>query len=220
MGLSIEVGILADLIENDEEGAAHCRQEFATLNKYLASVHLPQHSEPEKVRVWSTSMFGYSGLHYLRRIAAHLDASGKLPEPGDTNSAQDPMLVHYGADFPGPNPLKPFGAYDHLIIHSDAEGYYLPQDFPCVLFPGEHYPVAGGMVGSSPQLLKECKRVADALKLPLDLDPESDEVHAATQAQGSGDVLWKRYGVESFSCLRLYVAAAHSTKTGAAIVFT
>jgi len=76
------------------------------------------------------------------------------------------------------------------------------------------------MVGSSPRLLEECQRLASELKLPLDLDPEAREVYALVESQGMGDTTWKRYGMESFSCLRLYRAATHSIKTGAAVVFT
>lgn len=217
MGLSLEVGILADLLENDEEGAKHFREEFATLNRYLATQGIPAHHEPENGDVWSASAYGYSGLHYLRRIAAHLNLRGTLPGAGDQNASNDPVLQEYYKQFD--NSASP-RTFDHLIIHSDAEGYYLPQDFSKVLFPGDAFPIAGGMIGSSPRLLDECQRIARALSLPLGMDPESDEVLEATESQGEGDVLWKRYGVESYTCLQLSEAAAHSIRTGAAIVFT
>src|SRR5688572_505740 len=67
MGLSLEVGILADLKEHDPEGAQQFREEFETLNRFLASEGLPPHHEPESCEVWSGDMWGYSGLHYLRR---------------------------------------------------------------------------------------------------------------------------------------------------------
>src|SRR5262245_44899537 len=95
MGLSLEVGILTDLKENDQEGAEHFREEFRTLNRYLESEDLPPHDEPESCEVWSCDMWGYTGLHYLRRIAAHLDLSGRLPPPGDENSSKDSILEQY-----------------------------------------------------------------------------------------------------------------------------
>ncbi|MFL5242013.1 MAG: hypothetical protein ACJ8FY_07885 [Gemmataceae bacterium] len=104
--------------------------------------------------------------------------------------------------------------------HSDAEGYYLPQDFPKVLFPPEDLEIPGGMVGSSVRLHDECKRLANWLQLPLDLDPEAEEVwEAAFDKQGEEDEVWHRYGIESFVCLRLYAASKHSMEHGAAIVF-
>lgn len=227
MGLTLAVGILA---EHDDEGAAHYREQFEILNRYLATIGLPPHQEPEQCEEFSGDMYGYSGVHYLRRFAAYLDLRRGLPTPGDDDASKSPVLTEYYAAFdrqskPGalgrlfgvkPKPRR----FDHLIIHSDAEGYYLPQDFPEVLLPGEAYPVAGGMVGSSPRLLEECAIIAGHLKLPLNLDGEDDRLYEAIDTQGQpGTEGWQRYGVESLTCLRLYQAAKHSVETGAAIVF-
>jgi hypothetical protein len=215
MGLSLEVGILADLNENDEEGAEQFREEFATLNRFLQLQGLPPHVEPESCDVWSAGMWGYSGLHHLRRVAAHIDLRGRLPEPGDVNSAKDSTLEEYfRLTERGPR------SFDHLIVHSDAEGYYLPRDFKTVLILPEEYPIAGGMVGSSVRLQQECERLAQALSLPLETDPESDEVVEAAEAQGKGGGTWQRYGVESYTCLQLRLAAVNSIRSGAAVVFT
>ena len=221
MGLSLEVGILADLVKNDEEGAAHYRKVFERLNRYLATQGLAPHREPEQGKVWSTSMYGYAGLHYLRRIAAHLDYNGKLPPPGERGAANDPVLERYFKDFESrliiaqPRERR----FDHLIIHSDAEGYYLPQDFAAVLFPGPDYAIAGGMIGSSHRLLAECQRLAKALEVPADLDPEGEELWQATEHQGAARSGWQRYGIESYTCVRLLLAAERSIETGAAVVF-
>ncbi len=176
-------------------------------------------------------MYGYSGLHYLRRIAAHLDLSGKLPSPGDKDASNDAFLQKYYQLVEG-KPSRFFNrlrllqrpstqkkAFDHLVFHSDAEGYYLPQDFPAVLFPPASIEIPGGMIGSSIQLLDECSRLAKTLELPLDLNPEAEDVWNACESQGTGATQWQRYGIESFTCLRLHAAAQHSMKTGAAIVF-
>ena len=71
MGLGLEVGILADLRENDEEGYEYFRSQLDALNSCLQQANIPDHAEPEDCEVWSGEMFGYSGLHYLRRFAAH-----------------------------------------------------------------------------------------------------------------------------------------------------
>ena len=109
--------------------------------------------------------------------------------------------------------------FDHLLLHSDAEGYYLPQDFDPVLFPPKDYQIPGGIIGSSVKLKEECERLAAALQLPLELDPEGEEVWEATESQGEGDLQWQRYGIESFVCIRLYAACQRSLRNGAAIVF-
>ena len=49
------------------------------LNGFLTSRGLPQHVEPQDCEVWSGEMIGYSGLHDLRRLAAHWDSGERLP---------------------------------------------------------------------------------------------------------------------------------------------
>lgn len=228
MGLAIEVGYLADMLENDEEGAKQFREVLAKLERFLPTQGLRPHVEPTDCPVFSAEMFGYSGLHYLRRFAAHLNMRGRLPEPGDEDAFKDAVLESYSALFDAPAPSlvgrlfgkKPVSrAYDHLILHSDAEGFYLPQDFPEVLFPPESLAIPGGMIGSSHRLLAEVERLAASLELPLNLDPEDEEVWNAAGAQAESETRWKRYGVESFTCIRLYQAAKHSIEHSAAIVF-
>jgi len=219
MGLALEVGILADLVKHDPEGAEHHRGAFAALNRYLATQSLAPHQEPEVCKVWSASMYGYSGLHYLRRLAARPAIDGALPTPGDRNAMEDSVLTEYFDAF-ADQPRGGNRSFDHLIVHSDAEGYYIPQDFPSVLQPGSGFESLAGAVGSSQRLLVECYKIAEALGLPLDIDAESDEMLKATDNQGKAAGGWQKYGVESYSCLQLYNAALRSIDTGAAIVFT
>jgi hypothetical protein len=228
MGLAVSVGYFADIIANDEEAAKGIRDEMARLNDFLASSGLAAHREPEACEAVSYDMYGYSGLHYLRRIAAHLDLTGVLPPPGGTDSSKDKVMEEYYRLASQGQPGL-FGrlfrrtpksrTYDHLLLHGDAEGYYLPQDFASVLFPPDKLKIPGGMIGSSVRLKEECERLATALQLPLELDPEAEEVWQACQSQGQGNVNWQRYGIESFVCLRLYAASQRSIELGAAIVF-
>jgi len=230
MGLSIEVGFLTDMLSADEEGAEWFRNKIANLNAHLTSCGLPAHTEPEACPVYSADMFGYSGIHYLRRIAAHLHLRGVLPPPGGQDASKDPTLEEYYAQIGSGPKISIFGRlfgkkppqrhFDHLMLHSDAEGFYVPQDFPEVLFPPNELEIPGGMVGSSQRLLHEVTLLAGALQLPLETDPEAEEVWAAADAQGKGPLLWQRYGVESFVCLRLLHAARQSISNSALIIFT
>jgi hypothetical protein len=228
MGLALEVGYLADLLANDQEGAALFREDMARLKYYLAAIGLQLHHEPERCEVFSCDLYGYSGLHYLRRIAAHLDLRGILPRPGGKQAPEDEIMEEYyqiaGQQNPGllgrlfrraPRPHT----FDHLLLHSDAEGSYLPQDFPLPLCPPRSFQIPGGTIGSSARLQEECKRLAAALHLPLHLDPDSEEVWQATESHGQADVQWQRYGIASFVCLRLYHGCERSIKHQAAIVF-
>jgi hypothetical protein len=91
-------------------------------------------------------------------------------------------------------------------------------EFSNVIFPDPKLKVAGEMIGSAHCLLRECKRLADALAIPHGIDPESDELWEAADSQGEGDG-WHRYGVESFTCVRLSHACEASIRSGAALVF-
>ena len=229
MGLALEVGILADLRENDEEGYEYFRSQLNALNKYLQQANISDHTEPEDCEVWSGEMFGYSGLHYLRRFAAYLDSTGRLPSPGGDDSSKDPILEQYYQavdDSKASFMSRLLGkqknikrSFDHLILHSDAEGFYLPIEFPNVLFPDESLEIAGGMVGSSYRLLRECERIAAALEIPADLDETSDVLWEAADSQGEGSLKWERYGIESFSCVCLMRGCMKSIELGAALVF-
>jgi hypothetical protein len=142
MGLGLEVGYLADLLASGVDGAEGFRESMAQLNCYLASVGLPLHQEPENCEVFSCDMHGYSGLHYLRRIAAYRDLRGMIPPPGGKNEdVANDAVVEEWYQLAATPPKRPgffqrllgkvprIGTFNHLMLHSDAEGYYLPQDF-------------------------------------------------------------------------------------------
>ncbi len=231
MGLTLVVGALADLLEEDADGAAYLESQFAAVNQALAAAGLPAHTEPRTLaadRCWSGDMYGYSGVHYLRRIAAHVASGRSLPRPGDDGASDDPVLDAYFAVVEGRAPSlfgrmlgrpSPARAFDHLIVHSDAEGYYLPFEFREIVIPDLALEIDGGMIGSSPVLLRECERLATVLGIPPDVVPESDELVDAAESQGEGEG-YLRYGQEVFACVQLREAARRSVETGAAIVFS
>ncbi|SNR83599.1 hypothetical protein SAMN05216252_101339 [Actinacidiphila glaucinigra] len=159
-------------------------------------------------------MWGYSGLHTVRRLAVHLATDGRLPEPLDQaqRATDDPLLSKVYKALPGDPP----GPFDHLIHHSDCEGYYVPVDFAHVIVDKK---ARGGYLGSSVRLLAETRRLAEALGLPEDLDPHSEEVFEVADAEEPTTERWQRYGVESYVCLQLLQAAKLSIATGAAIAF-
>lgn len=229
VGLALSVGLLADLKENDAEGYDMFCEYFDGVNRLLAAHSLPSHTEPQEAEPWSAQMYGYSGLHCLRRLAAYLDSGIDLPQPADRNSSQDPRLEAYFGDVTGQSSgwLKRLvhrptfrREFDHLIVHSDAEGFYLPQDFRHVLFASGNAQIPGGMVGSTPRLLSECERLARVLEIPAHLTKDSEELWEAADSQGKGKAVWQRYGIESFTCVAMQAACKRSLETGAAIAFT
>lgn len=206
MGLAIQVGGFDD--EEDLEM-------FEPLSQALVAEGLAPHVEPRDLGpdgAFSCGMHGYSGLHHLRRLAAYLGQNLPVPGPGTSESASDPVLRDY-YDLLAPG-------FEHLLLHSDAEGFYVPVKFEEVIFPDEDLEVPGAMIGSAAKLLEECTRLAQWLELPLEIDPESGEVWDAVANPSATDgPKWRRFGVESFICIRLIRACEASLRTGAAIVF-
>lgn len=229
MGLAIEVGFLADLKQNDLEGYQVFKDQFSLISSCLDELGLPEHVEPENCEVWSCEMYGYSGLHYLRRLAAYIDAGNKLPPPGDSSASKDPVLrqyyrladkVEYGLFG---NLRKKLGrvhlGFNHLIMHSDCDGYYLPIEFENVIRPEKSQDIFGEFIGSSHKLLSECKQLAFLLQIPEKFDENSEELFIAADYQGEGDSLWEKFGVEAFTCVRLMRACEKSIENKAAIVY-
>ncbi|CAL9332198.1 hypothetical protein SUDANB105_00097 [Streptomyces sp. enrichment culture] len=223
MGLNMVVGVLADGDGDADTGGSEddctqrVRADFAAIGDLLERAGARQWTEPALVQAQDTEfeMWGYSGLHTVRRLAVHLAAHGRLPEPldEDERATDDPLLSEVYNTLPGDPP----GPFDHLIHHSDSEGYYVPVDFARVIVDEK---APGGYLGSSVWLLAETRRLAEALGLPEDLDPHSEEVFEATDAEEPATEGWQRYGVESYVCLQLLRAAKLSIATGAAIAFT
>jgi hypothetical protein len=210
--------------EADSEYREYFERQLEAVNEILESFDLPRHEEPpdlEEERTFECETFGDSGLHYLRRLAAHLALKGELPPPGDEDAADDAVLNDYYKIFDASFARgKAAGIpFQHLIVHGDAEGYYLPVEFEDVLIPDASLEIAGGMIGSSHALLRECRELAQALEIPEDLSPEDERVWEAADNQGEGETRWERYGVESFTCLCLLRACEASVETGAAVVF-
>ena len=216
MGLNMVVGILADPEDLDEDDYTDMlRADFMVVREVLDRAGAGPWDEPalNERDTASFEMWGYSGLHTVRRLAAHLAQNARLPEPLKGQKAtDDPLLKKAYADLPGDSD-SPF---THLIYHSDCEGYYVPVDFEQVIVDER---LAGGYLGSSVRLLTETRSITAALGLPEDLDPDSDEIFQAAETETPAGNGWQRYGIESYVCLRLIHAAEHSIETGAAIVF-
>lgn len=230
MGLTLVVGILADLHGSDDEGLEHYRRQFEAVNKALDAEGLPPHREPESLKSsYSEDLFGYSALHHLRHVAAFSWRGYGLPTPGLGDPSRDPVVAEYNETMAGrkqPFLGKLFGKglptsprYDHLMFHSDAEGYYVPQDFEEVVFPGDDLGIAGAMIGSSARLQKECAALAKLLGIPSSLGSDDDALHGAIQEPPLDGPPWKVHGVATHACLKLLEACAFSLANRSAIVF-
>ena len=98
MGLALCVGVPSEIRDNDPEYVAYFEEQVEAINGVLESFGLPPHHEPfdvEDERTFDCDMVGFSGLHYLRRLAAHLALGKELPPPGDGDAGNDPVLHDY-----------------------------------------------------------------------------------------------------------------------------
>ncbi|MBI1374629.1 MAG: hypothetical protein GC159_18075 [Phycisphaera sp.] len=210
MGLAIEVGMLADLVVADEEGAEWLQEDLKNLNEVLAANGLPAHHEPMQLPRLSCRSavlsFPYSFLHYLRRVYAHVAADPDWVatplKQGDDPTA-DPAIDAESAMMSS-----------HLLCHSDCEGFYVPVDFNEVLFDDR---LPGQMLGSSFRLRDELIQIAP--KLGIDLtggqltDPEADRINRIAEADGP-------FCIELMVWLALFEASRLSIEHQTLIVFT
>jgi hypothetical protein len=233
MGLAITVGVLK-AFEGQEDVEKGLRRDFGWANGCLRAAGLPEHAEPEDLNhdsCLSFAMVGYRGLHHLRRYAAYL-RDGRMPAPHRTRepgAEEDPVLKAYlstcdwHVDAAGfqlfRSPLGHGPSFDHLVFHGDARGMYVPLRFDEVLLT----PTPGGTlteaIGSSFRLKKECRLLAEALELPLHLDPNGDILQEAAREPSEEGPAWRRFGVEALACAQLLAAARRSIETRAAVVF-
>lgn len=211
MGLAVEVGRLADLKANDEEGAAWLGRALGNVNAVLRENGLPAHAEPEALPPLRSraplDSYPYSFLHHLRRFAAHARANPKWkpkPFPKSADPAADPVIADQAAMLDS-----------HLLCHSDCEGFYVPVDFPEPLFAGEDQ-IPGGMLGSSQGLMRELVAVAPVLGIRLSRgqlsDPEANRIGDVVEAEGP-------FWIELAVWLSLFEAARLSIEHRTAVCF-
>lgn len=238
MGLEIVVGGLARIAEEEPEDLEAFREPFDMLNEVLAMAGQAPHNEPVDLpegQRFEAAMFGYWGLHKARRLAAYHALEGKLPRPGpiDDDATADPVMKRmYG--FLDGSGTKPQGlldrllgkrperlGFEHLIMHSDCEGFYVPRDFEHVIIDltQPQRPGLGAMIGSTPRLLGECRMLAEFIGLPEGLHPEDELDWEPEEPQPPGAPLWRSYPIEAHSIATLIRGCEASMRTGAVLQF-
>jgi hypothetical protein len=241
MGLGITVGLLADLKRHDQDSVDEVRDQFSTLAKVMAATGLPPHREPEDGEDWDRDGYGYTGLHALREVAGLVWRG--LPIPMDAviegeatphadllfdacaaacapERRQSVFARLLGVQKPPEPALPPFL---HLMLHSDAEGYYVPVDFARPVIPVPAPPGTDALwpLGSVQRLAAELDALARALRLPDPL-PDQDDL-LDTWAEGPPphppSAPWQAQPIAAYTLIILRQACARSLQTGAAISF-
>lgn len=213
MGLSISVGVLADLIANDEQGAQWLRESLKKVNLVLKENKLSIHVEPESIPGLASRDanwgFSYPDLHYLRRFVAYTTSVANWkPKPFPSSAAplDDKILT-----------CHPKFADSHLLFHSDCEGYYVPVDFPKPIIGPLEVEIPGEMIGSSQGLLRELVTIAPFLGIKLEDGRLSDaEANRIKQLIAEPNT---PFFLEIEVWLALFEAASLSIEHRTAIVF-
>lgn len=239
MGLDVVVGWLAQSrSELSDEEFEPIFAPFLGLNEVLAQAGQPPHHEPleiEDSEIFEAQMWGYNGLHMVRRLAAHWAIEGTLPTPmayieihqvpclNELYARHDAHLVANNrggllSRFTKPKPPPPFA---HLLLHSDCEGFYLPRRMDEVIFDGSElqHEGVGGMVCSAPMLWEECQMLASLIDLPEGLSTQDEQLWEFADMPSKDGPLWQQYGIEAYCLTVLLRAAEASARSGAAIEF-
>jgi len=218
VSLNVSVGYLADLLEYNP-GEPDVRKEFDAVARILRKRKIQGYKEPEQLDDgWCARVTPSNGIAFLQRFASYFplddDATAdEWPTPGDPETMDNPLEdeMYYDACS-----MLEFHPFQHLILHSCRDGYWVPVDFPDVIFPGRRTGI--NMLGSSVRLLKECDELAALLKLPRRLKFDDPDLLHALDNPGKSKTRWKKYGVESYNLVMLRTACQVSIKTGAAVV--
>lgn len=212
MGLAVEVGMLADLLQNDPEGAEWFEENLAEVNKALLAAGHSSHSEPRSLpelqRRCPVKGYPYSYLHYLRRVAAkRLEDPTYVATPLPAGEEPDDPAIDREMNF----------MRSHLICHSDNEGFYVPIPFLEIVFSDNPEAPGGGIIGSSDALFRELVSIAPALGIALVGHKLADhEAEKLTFEIENEDLLW----IEKTVWFDLFEAARLSLEHDTAIVFS
>ena len=227
MGLDVVVGWLAQSRQElSDEEFQPIFEPFLAPNEVLVEAGQPPHHEPLEIAngdVFEAQMWGYNGLHMVRRLAAHWAKEGGLPPPiAHANVDQIPYLDELYAQhnayiaaterrgllsrFVKPKAAPPFA---HLLLHSDCEGFYLPRRLEKVIFDRS----------SAPMLREECHLLASLIDLPEGLTTQDEQLWDFADNPAQAGPLWQQYGAEAYCLTALMRAAEASARSGAAVAF-
>ncbi|MGV9662911.1 hypothetical protein [Nocardia niigatensis] len=148
---------------DNREYLEYLDRQLHALNELLAIEGLPTLTRPSVCGTAQTrdrvTGIPYSFLDHLRsayaRAHVYPDQPLKLVESEEDHRAADEAIEKLG-----------YTLASHLICHSDCEGYYLPIEFDEPLYE-EDLDIDGGLVGSTPALLRELVYLAPYLGINL-----------------------------------------------------
>ena len=210
MGLDVTLMPLRRLLSDEKRASEH--------KAFLDQTGLSLPAGNEEDLGYSEQVGPYAVFHHLWRYAAHVEVNGRSPAEPGTHPLDDPAYTQAMA--------KPQTRFDHLLRHSDQNGYYYPIDFPTILnivprpevsgffkkvFGGSKAPVTPISFGSAIRLKNELMEINEHLKVPV-----RDEAPSETYADGIHGDEW---GDEKWSWVVLYFMCRKAIEHGQIMVF-
>jgi hypothetical protein len=235
MSVSIDVGVLARALEEDqdEELAARLRGQFDRIREVLRRNGSPLHREPEDTERAGNAGLGFDGVsnddvRNLHGVYAYCVADLEVRRRALGAVMSDAVLAAEGV----PRAVRAArGAYSdslvdrvrapdhHLLYHSPWEGFFVPVDFAEVLEDDE---LDGGSLGSSVRLFAELVRIAEPLGVALEGEALPIEEARRIRQAGVTDLGGGLHAIAPehaarHAWLTFYEAARHSIEYGTAI---
>lgn len=211
MGLAISVGVYADLLKNDSEGAEWFKKTFRNLTDILKEKGIEGYEEPKTIGTLKSraacNSFPYSFIHFLRRFYAKVIVQPEWkPQPvkEEEDPSKDPVIEEESLMFES-----------HLLCHSDCEGFYLPIQFNGIIIDNKDR-IPGGLLCSSYHLFDELAFIAPKLGVELVDTYLSDEEAKRINSLAKSD---KGFYREYCVWIALYEAARLSIENKTAICF-
>ena len=244
MGLSVQVGYLADKIANDPDKASAFLVDFDAINAVLIAKGLPTHQEPTDCETWSRDVWGYDGLNPIREVAGMLYLNQAIPRDVVIDGAQthnaDALQKTFFEHVSGKGQMTMLGRafrsvfkakekpklppYIHLVVHSDCDGLYVPIDFELPIVQSGRNKQTEHLwpMGSVFRLEQDVNELARYLEIPADLKSTDEDTIKQywNEPNLSADApLWQAQMNAAENCLILREACEMSLRTGAAIQF-
>jgi len=210
MGLDVTLMPLTKILNDETRSSEH--------RAFLKQTGFTLPAGNEEDLGYSEQVGPYAVFHHLWRYAANLEVNGKPPAEPGTHPLDDPAYIQAME--------KPRTRFDHLLRHSEENGYYYPIDFPEILnivpepeSTGFFKKVFGGSkatsmpisFGSAIRLKQELLEINEHLRVPI-----RDEAPSETYADGIHGDEW---GDEKWTWVVLYFMSRKAIEHGQIMVF-
>lgn len=221
MGVEVEVLVNPEAFRPDPpKGHVTLFPQLQVMNRVLSAAGLPPYRGPR------------GGTHLCLRIGSYSTLSGFMSHAADLalgprpagKSYSEYLLEGYSRLEPDMDP-----PFQHIAMHRDCDGYFVPLDFPRVLDGGEA--LVGRFLGSAVRVRADCEALADLHGFPLLQDPIPEELPGWPSHEGVWNLLYHRDSAayawyeanddwHLMTCAKLHYAACYAIRTDGLMLYS